>query len=119
MTYLQKERLVEANIYPMLKSIEEANEKFKATNTFDPSMKVDSRLRPYTDVGKVMLEGIDKVDVSSMPFSNGKDFQIVDLGNGYQQIVTLEGKSKEALMKAAQTALERKRHDPIILRLSI
>ena len=98
----------EANIYPMLKSIEEANEKFKATNTFDPSMKVDSRLRPYTDVGKVMLEGIDKVDVSSMPFSNGKDFQIVDLGNGYQQIVTLEGKSKEALMKAAQTALGEK-----------
>ena len=71
-------------------------------------MKVDSRLRPYTDVGKVMLEGIDKVDVSSMPFSNGKDFQIVDLGNGYQQIVTLEGKSKEALMKAAQTALGEK-----------
>lgn len=98
----------EANIYPMLKSIEEANEKFKATNTFDPSMKVDSRLRPYTDVGKVILEGIDKVDVSSMPFSNGKDFQIVDLGNGYQQIVTLEGKSKEALMKAAQTALGEK-----------
>lgn len=43
-----------------------------------------------------------------MPFSNGKDFQIVDLGNGYQQIVTLEGKSKEALMKAAQTALGEK-----------
>ena len=98
----------ESNIYPMLQSIDEANKKFKETNSFDPLLKVDARLRPFVDVGKTMLEGIDKVDVSSMPFPDGKDFRVIDLGNGYQQILTLEGKSKEALMKAAQTALGEK-----------
>ena len=98
----------ESNIYPMLQSIDEANKKFKETNSFDPLLKVDARLRPFVDVGKTMLEGIDKVDVSSMPFPDGKDFRVTDLGNGYQQILTLEGKSKEALMEAAQTALGEK-----------
>jgi hypothetical protein len=56
----------EYNIYPALKSITEANKQYATTKQYNKDIKIDTRLRPYTDLSESAREAIKLVKPSTI-----------------------------------------------------